>query len=106
MTQSKLNIKDLRNIIKEELSGLNEAAKEQAVHKAKAAISAAASDLLDAIDAFKEKASPHAMGAVVPHIDLLKKILDHMTDAPGAYVQAPRVEPKRVSLKAVKSSGE
>lgn len=101
MTQAKLKLKDLRRIVNEELSSLNEAAKEQAVHAAKAAVSSAASKLLSALEDFKENATPAAMGAAMPHLGELEKILDHMTDAPGAYVMKPKVEPKKVSLKPV-----
>lgn len=102
MTQSKLNLKDLRKIIKEEL--LNEAqAKKQALHAAKAALSTAASGLLDAIEKFKEGATPSAMNAMMPHLGEIEKVLDHMTDAPGAYVSVPKAEPQKVTLKAVAS---
>lgn len=100
MTQVKL--KDLRKIVNEELASLNEAAKEQAIHAAKAAVSSAASKLLSALEDFKELATPAAMGAVTPHLTELEKMLEHMTDAPGAYVAKPKMEPKKVSLKPAK----
>lgn len=102
MTQVKL--KDLRQIVKEELTSLNEAAKEQAIHAAKAAVSSAASKLLSAIEDFKESATPAAMSAAMPHLGELEKMLDHMTDAPGAYVVKPKAEPKKVSLKPANES--
>lgn len=105
MTQVKIKLGDLRKIVKEEVTVVSEAAKEQAIHAAKAAVSSAASKLLSALEDFKESATPAAMGAVTPHLADLEKILDHMTDAPGAYVAKPKVEPKKVSLKPVKDEG-
>lgn len=102
MTQAKLKLGDLRKIVNEELTSLNEAAKEQAVHAAKAAVSSAASKLLSAIDDFRDVATPAALSAVTPHLEALAKTLDHMNDAPGAYIVKPKVEPKKVSLKPVK----
>lgn len=96
MANPKITLPQLRRLIREE-------AKAQAIHKAKAAVSSAAGDLMDAINKFKEKATPEAMNAVAPHIDALWKVLDHMNDAPGAYIQTPKLEPKVVSLKAVKN---
>lgn len=106
MTQVKLKLGDLRKIVKEELTILSEAAKEQADHAAKAAVSSAASKLLGAIDDFKEVATPAALSALTPHIDELVKLLNHMNDTPGAYIVKPKVEPKKVSLKAVKSESK
>lgn len=96
----KISLKELRQLIQNEL---NEA-KEQPAHVAKAAVSGAAGDLMDAIDKFKEKATPAAMGAVTPLLDELRKILDHINDAPGAYIAKSKPEPKKVSLKPVKSA--
>ena len=96
MTMSKITMNRVREIIQEE-------AKSQAIHAAKAAVSSTASDLLGAIDSFREKATPAAISSAQQHLDALAKLLDHMTDAPGAYVDKPKSAPKRVSLKAVKS---
>jgi hypothetical protein len=64
-----------------------------------------ASKLLAAVEMFKEKASPHAINAVTPHIGTLEKVLEDMVSTPGSYVQKPKVEPKKVSLRAVKGEG-
>lgn len=102
MTRPHIKLSELRKIVGEEISCLSEAAKEQAAHAAKAKVSSLAGELMDAINKFKEGASPAALSAVVPHIDALWKVLDHMNDSPGAYIVKPVVEPKKVSLKAVK----
>jgi molecular chaperone GrpE (heat shock protein) len=104
MTQKKINVNDLRRIINEEVTSLAEATKSQSIHAAKAAVSGAASKLLDAIESFKETASPAALGEVTAYLSSLEKVLDHMTDSPGAYVEKPKVEPRMVSLKPVKNN--
>jgi hypothetical protein len=76
--------------------------REQVDHKGISAVTAAASKLLDAVEGFKEKAPPAAINAVTPHITYLEEILEKMLNTPGSYVMKPKVEPKRVSLKAVK----
>jgi len=94
MTSPKISVLQLRRLIREE-------AKAQSVHAAKAAVSGAASKLLGAIDDFKEKATPAALGAATQHMAELEKLLNHMTDAPGAYIEKQKVEPRQVSLRAV-----
>lgn len=97
MTTPKIQVKQLRQIIREE-------AKSQAIHAAKAAVSTAASKLLGALDEFREKATPGALGEATPYIAKLEALLNHMTDAPGSYIQMPKSEPKKVSLVAKKAA--
>ena len=98
MTQSKLNIKDLRKIIKEELAAVNERVDHAGINK----VVTGAAKLLAAVEAFRDGAPPSAVNAVTPHIDLLEKVLEDMVSTPGSYVPKVKVEPKKVSLKAVK----
>lgn len=99
MTQPKLKLKDLRRIVKEELSALTERVDHAGINK----VVSGASKLLAAVEAFKESAPPSAINAVTPHIDELERVLEDMVSTPGSYVPKPKVEPKKVSLKAVKA---
>lgn len=99
MTQPKLKLKDLRRIVKEELSALSERVDHAGINK----VVTGASKLLAAVEAFKESAPPSAINAVTPHIDELERVLEDMVSTPGSYVPKPKVEPKKVSLKAVKA---
>lgn len=101
MTQAKINVKDLRRIIKEELSSMNE----QVDHAAIKDVIVGAQKLLAAVEGFKGSAPPSAISAVTPHIDELERVLEDMLSTPGSYVPKKKVEPKKVSLKAVKSTG-
>lgn len=98
MTNAKININQLRRIIKEEL-----ALAEAVDHKSINSVVGVASKLLAAVEAFKEKAPPAAINAVTPHLSELEKNLENMVSSPGSYVPQPKKEPKKVSLKAVKS---
>ena len=101
-----ISVDDLKRIVNEELSSLTEASKTQSIHAAKAAVSSAASKLLDAIAAFREEATSAATHAVTPHLAGLEKSLEHMTDTPGAYIEKQKIEPKKVSLRAVSAEGK
>lgn len=98
-----INVNKLRQIIKEEAEALNELSKEQSVHAAHAAVVSRAADLLDAIADFKKDATIASVNAITPIMSQLEAVLQKMTTSPGAYVDKPKMEPKRVSLKAVKS---
>jgi hypothetical protein len=99
MTQSSLNIKDLRKIIKEELAAVNERVDHAGINK----VVTGASKLLAAVEAFREGAPASAINAVTPHIDELERVLEDMVSTPGSYVPRPKAIPKKVTLKAVKS---
>ncbi len=96
----KINIKDLRRIIKEEVAALEEVVDHAGISK----VVQGASKLLAAVEAFKESAPPSAINAVTPHIDQLAIVLEDMVSTPGSYVAVVKKEPQKVSLKAVKSS--
>jgi hypothetical protein len=96
---SKININDLRKIINEEISNLNEAVDHAGIRD----IVNGASKLLAAVEAFKKTAPHSAINAVTPHITELEKTLEDMVSTPGSYVPKQKIEPKKVSLKAVKS---
>jgi hypothetical protein len=98
MMQAKLKLKDLRQIVKEELSALHE----QVDHAAIKDVVNGAQKLLAAVEAFKGTAPPSAINAVTPHINELERVLEDMLSTPGSYVPKKKVEPKKVSLKAVK----
>jgi hypothetical protein len=98
---TKINLQQLRRIIKEELSAVNESVD----HKSINSVVSVASKLLAAVEGFKEKAPPAAINAVTPHLSELEKVLENMVSTPGAYVPQPKKEPKKVSLKAVKTDG-
>ena len=100
MTQAKINVKDLRKIINEELSSLNEAVDHAAIRD----VVNGAQKLLAAVEAFKTSAPPSAINAVTPHIDEMERVLEDMLSTPGSYVPKKKIEPKKVSLKAIKST--
>ena len=95
----KISLERLREIIKEEV-----AINEQVDHGGIRDIVISASKLLAAVEGFKEKASPSAINAVTPHLGALEKVLEDMVSSPGSYVVKPKAEPKKVSLKPVKST--
>ena len=97
---TKVKLGDLRKIVKEELSTLQE----QVDHAAIKDVVNGAQKLLAAVEAFKSAAPPSAINAVTPHIDELEKVLENMVTTPGSYVPQKKVEPKKVSLKPVKAA--
>jgi len=101
MTTAKINLQQLRRIIKEELEAAT--VNEVVDHKSINSVVGVASKLLAAVEAFKEKAPPAAINAVTPHLSQLEKVLENMVSSPGSYVPQPKKEPKKVSLKAVKN---
>ena len=102
MTTAKINLQQLRQLIKEEIQAaeLNEAVD----HKGRVALLSAVSKLMDAIDNFKEKATPAAVNAMTPHLGNVEKALEDMAERPGSYVPAPKKEPQKVTLKATKAA--
>lgn len=99
MTKAKINIDDLRRIVKEELTALTE----QVDHAGIKDVVNGAAKLLGAVETFKSAAPPSAINAVTPFLDQLEKTLEDMVSSPGSYVPRPKVEPKLVQLRAVKS---
>jgi len=101
MSEAKITNARLREIIKEELA--KQQIDEAVDHASMSAVATSASKLLAAVESFKEKASAHAINAVTPGLAELEKTLENMVSNPGSYVMKPKVEPKKVSLRAVKS---
>lgn len=100
MTQSKakVNLNDLRKIIKQELRSFNESVDHNGIKE----VVTGASKLLAAIESFKDSAPDAAINAVTPHLTALEGVLEDMVNTPGSYVTKAKIEPKVVSLKAVK----
>lgn len=99
MTQTnKIKDSDLRRIVSEELKAMKEAVDHNAIKD----VVTAASKLLAAVEGFKDAAPSSAINAVTPHISELSKVLEDMVSTPGSYVPKTKVEPKKVSLRAVK----
>lgn len=96
-----IKLQRLREIINEEVTR-STALVEFVDHKGISDVVAIASKLLDAMEAFKEKAPPAAVNAVTPHLSEMEKVLENMVSSPGSYVTAPVKEPQHVSFKAVK----
>ena len=101
MTQKfKINEDRLREIIAEELKNINE----EVDHEGVRTVVNGASKLLKAIGAFKGDSTGAMTNAVTPHLDAILKALENMVSTPASYVDKPKVEPKRVKLRAVKES--
>lgn len=96
----KININDLKTMIRQEIDVL----REQVDHAAIKDVVTAAQKLLSAIEAFKSSAPPAAINAVTPNLDQIAQSLENMVTTPGSYVQAPRRKAQRVSLKAAKAA--
>ncbi len=94
----------LREIVIEELEASHKAktVQEAVDHAGISAVVTAASKLMAAVDGFKQKAPPAAINALTPGLSQLEKTLEDMVSTPGSYVAKPKVEPKKVSLRAVK----
>lgn len=96
-----IKMQRLREIISEEVAAATLV--EFVDHKGISDVVTMASKLLEAVEAFKEKAPPAAINAVTPHLGEMEKVLENMVSSPGSYVAAPVKEPQHVSFKAVKS---
>lgn len=94
-----ISLDRLREIVKEELAVMNE----QVDHAAIKDVVTHASKFLAALEAFKKNAGPAAINGVTPHLMALEKTLEDMVSTPSSYVTKPKAEPKKVSLKAVKT---
>lgn len=97
----KINLTDLRRIVREELK-LNESVDHAAIRD----IVTDASKLLAAVEAFNSTASESAKNALIPHIGKIEKVLEDMVSTPGSYVAKPKLVPKKVTLRQVKSEGK
>jgi len=100
MTTPKISLVRLRQIIQSELA--EHTVNETVDHNGIRDIVTIASDLLAAVEDFKENASPAAINAMTPHLGEIEKTLENMVSAPGSYVVVPKKEPQMVSLKPSK----
>lgn len=96
---TKIGLKEIKNMINEELEKL----KEGDDHKTGAKVMKAAADLLTAIDNFKKNSSAKAKADLEPHLDAATKLLKRVADSPMQYVDATQ-QPKRVTLKPKKEN--
>jgi len=96
---AKISASRLREIIIEEI-----AMHEQVDHAGIRDVVNAASKLLAAVENFKKVAAPTMMSAVTPQIAQIEKVLEDMVSTPGSYVNKPKLEPQKVSLKPAKAS--
>lgn len=99
MRITKLKIGDIRRIVNEEYSALNE----QVDHESIKDVVTGAQKLLAAVENFKATAPHAAINAVTPSIDTLEQVLEDMLSTPGSYVQKQKPTLKKVTLKPVKS---
>lgn len=90
-----VSMTDLKRIIKEEIGALTE----KVDHSSIKTIVTNASELLEAIESFKEKAGVTAVNAVSPGINQLEQILEDMLSSPGSYVQKAKRLPQKISFK-------
>lgn len=101
--KQKITELELRKLIAEELSAMNEAVDHVSISK----IVKSASSLLKAVEQF-EAASPSAavMAGLGGSIEKMKKTLEDMLSNPSSYVDKPKPQQKIVSHgpKAVKKS--
>lgn len=96
----KINIDRVREIVAEEVTAMLQ---EQVDHAGIRDVVNGASKLLAAVESFKGSATGAMVSALTPHLDEIYKILENMVSNPGSYVEKKKVEPQKVSLRAVKS---
>lgn len=94
-----LPIPRIRKIISEEISARMQ---EQIDHAGIRDVVNGASKLLAAVEAFKGSATGEMVSALAPHLEKIDEILENMVSNPGSYVEKKKVEPKKVTLRAVK----
>lgn len=97
--RARINIKDVQRIVREELSSINE----QVDHASIKDIVTAASKLIDAVQQFRSTVPGPALNAVTPNLDQVAASLEDMLSNPGSYVPIKKAEPKKVSLRSVKT---
>lgn len=88
----------LRQIVREEFKALRESVDHEGVKT----VVTAASKLLKVAEAFKADATLAMTNAVTPGLDQLISTLEDMVSNPASYVDKPKVEPRRIKLRAVK----
>lgn len=91
--------KRLRELIEEELE--RSLVTEFVDHSSISAVTGAASKLMAAIEAFKDKmkdSAPAAINAATPHLSELERVLEDMVTTPGSYVPVAKREPRTITL--------
>jgi|SRR3990167_6256350 hypothetical protein len=95
----KISLPRLRQIVTEEISAKIQ---EQVDHAGIRDVVNGASKLLAAVEAFKASATGAMISALTPQLPEIDKVLENMVSNPASYVEKKKVEPKKVSLRAVK----
>ena len=96
----KIGLEKLKKIIQEEMLNLHEGAD----HENGSKVMNAATLLLKAIEAFKDKASEKSKAAMEENLASVEKILIRIATSPMQYVDATKPTARKVSLKPQKSS--
>lgn len=99
MTQG-ITRKKVQEIIRQELSRLHE----KVDHEGVQTVVSCAGKLIKAIDDFNESCTPAQKHALAGALSQLNSSLEDMIETPGSYVEKQKVEPKKVSLRAVKTN--
>lgn len=94
-----ISIDRLREIIMEEYSV---SVNEQIDHAGAKTVVTAASKLLKGIEAYKKSATGTMQSAIGNALAGIETQLEDMISTPGSYVDKPKPEPKKVTLRAVK----
>lgn len=95
---TKIGLRQLKEMIKEELEILREGDD----HDAAVRIMTSASKLLKAIDNFKENSSEKSRSEMGQHLEEIEKTLKRIVASPLHYVDATKPAPKKVTLKPQK----
>lgn len=93
-----IGLKRLKQIIREELSNINEGPDEDAATK----VMSAASKLLKSLESFKETSSEKAKAELTSHLEGLEKTLKRIVASPMTYVDSTQPTEKKVTLKPEK----
>lgn len=95
----KISLTRVREIVAEEVTAKIQ---EQVDHAGIRDVVNGASKLLAAVEAFKESASGAMISALTPQLAEIDHVLENMVSNPASYVEKKKIEPKKVSLRAVK----
>jgi hypothetical protein len=97
---AKIGLARLKNIIREEIENLHEGED----HDSAAKIAKSASDLMKAIDSFRDVSSEKARAEVGQNLETMHQALDRIVHSPMQYVDATKPPVKKVSLKPQKTN--
>jgi hypothetical protein len=98
--KQKIDIVNLREMIKTEINVLNE----QLDHNGIRDVVTHASKFLAELEKFQDNATGTMLNAVTPQITKLAVTLEDMVSTPGSYVDQPKRVQQRVSLKPAKKN--